>query len=328
MAKKISMRDKMKQKLGDRTKESHSRRDDSGGIKTYFDSDKIAEIPTWWAGKGDHIIDIIPYFAGANDPRNKEGEPAYVLDIEVHRQVGPMEEMVVCPEQYDRPCPICEESRKLNREGKDWKTVIKPLKPSRRAAYNVIVRDQGEAEKKGVQLLEIAHWFMEKHLAKISKDPRGGGFTVFSDPDDGKSISFERTGVGMENTGYSGHRFVDRPEAISNEELEAANCLDELVEIKTYEEIEAIFYGTKAVDIEEPPETPDDDGDIPDVPEEPEDTPDAPPEKKRKRRERKPEKTEAPTCPHGGTIGEDIDELDECEDCAIYNKCADIADLL
>lgn len=326
MAKRSSMRSKMKQQLGNRTKESHSRRDDSGGIKTYLDSDKISEIPTWWAGKGDHIIDIIPYFAGENDPRNKAGEPAYVLDIEVHRQVGPMEEMIVCPEQYGKPCPICEESRKKNREGADWKTVVKPLKASRRAVYNVIVRDQGEGEKKGVQLLEIAHWFMEKHLAKIAKDPRGGGFTVFSDPDEGKSISFERTGVGMENTGYSGHRFVDRPEAISDEELEAAHCLDELLDIKTYDEIHSIFWGTKEESAS------DDNGE-----EQQEEQQEKQQEKQQKEQqkeqkpktERKRKEHKNPSCPFGGEIGVDIDELPECEDdCTLYSQCADVADEL
>ncbi len=345
--KKGSMRDKLKGKLKDRTKESHNTRDSGGGMKNYFNADKMTEVSTWWAGKGDHIIDIIPYFAGENDPRNDEGEPAYILDIDVHRFVGPMDEMVVCLEQFNTPCPICEESRRLNREGYDYKEHIKPLKPGRRAMYNVIVRDGGEGEKKGVQIFEIAHWFMEKHLAKIAKDPRGGGFTIFSDPDDGKSISFERTGTGAESTGYSGHRFVDRPEVITDEELEAALCLDELVEIKTYEEVYEIFFGKKATSEDEPEEEevdepeeeevdePEDEGDEPDEgdEDEPEDEPEPEPEEKKKpkrgarrgARKGKP-KDKKPTCPHGGVIGEDIDELDQCDDCKMANACEAIAD--
>ncbi len=320
MARK-SMRDKIKGKLTDRTKESHSRRDDSGSIKNFFDSDKMEGVQTWWAGKGDHIIDIIPYFAGKNDPRNKEGEPAYVLDIDVHRNVGPMEEQVVCLEQFGKPCPICEEARKLGRANADWKTVIKPLKPGRRALYNIIVRDGGDIEKKGVQVLEIAHWFMERHLAKIAKDPRGGGFTVFSDPDDGKSISFERTGVGMENTGYSGHRFVDRPDVISDEELEAAFCLDDLIEMKDYDTIYAMFHG------EEEAAPPEEEADVPDTTDEGESEDDNEPEpEKTKRGKRGKRGKKAPTCPHGGTIGDDIDELDECDDCDVYDSCEEIAD--
>lgn len=343
MAKKQSMRDKMKNKLKERTKESHKNRDSGGGIKNAFNADKMGEIQTWWAGKGDHIIDIIPYMAGTHDPRNKEGEPAYVLDIEIHQYVGAMEEMVVCLEQFGDPCPICEESRRLNREGADYKKEIKPLKPKRRAIYNIIVRDGGDMEKKGNQVFEIAHFFMEKHLAKIAKDPRGGGFTVFSDPDDGKSISFERTGTGAESTGYDGHRFVDRPEPITDDELESAVCLDDLVNILDYNEIYEIFWGKPADgadeaddedesdDVDEPDVDDVDDVDEPDTDEdEADDEPEEKPAKRqvKKKRERKG-RSKTPVCPHGGTIGVDIDELDECDDCDLYDTtCGDIADNL
>ena len=315
---KVSVREKMRQQLKERTQESHKRRDDSGNIKTFFDTDKMSDVPTWWAGKGDHIIDIIPYIAGSKDPRNSEGDSAYVLDIDVHRYVGPMDEMVVCLEQYGTPCPICEESRRLNREGADWKEVIKPLKPSRRVVYNVVVRDGGEMEKKDVQVLEIAHWFMERHLSKIAKDPRGGGFTIFSDPDEGRSISFARTGVGSENTQYEGHRFLDRDEPISDPELDAAWCLDALIEIKSYQDIHDIFFGTSPTTerVEEPPEVADVDEDEPEeeLPEKPKRTP------KRKQ-------TAKLECPAGGTIGEDLDELEECDNCPIYKECEEIGNV-
>ena len=244
MAKKKSIRDRMKQKLKDRTKESHNRRDSGGSFKNFFNSDKIGEleVSTWWAGKGDHLIDIIPYFAGKNDPRNEEGEPSYVLDIEAHMRVGALSDVLICPEQFGKPCPICEESRRLDKAGEDWKTVVKPLKPKRRVVYNVIVRDEGKMEEKGVQVLEISHYFMEAHLAKIAKSVRGGGFTVFSDPDEGRSIAFERSG-GSENTAYTGHHFEDRPANITDEELDSAYCLDDLIEIRSYADIYESFHG-------------------------------------------------------------------------------------
>jgi len=339
MAKRVNMRDKMRDKLKERTKESHKNRDSGSGIKNYFNDEQMSEVTTWWAGKGDHIIDVIPYFAGVHDPRNKEGEPAYVLDVEVHRAVGPMEEMVVCPEQFGDLCPICEESRKRSHEGADYKKDIKPLKAGRRVMYNIVVRDGGEMEKKGVQVFEIAHWFMEKHLAKISKDPRGGGFTVFSDPDEGKSVSFERTGTGAENTGYSGHRFVDRPEPITDDELDSAHCLDDLIEIKDYDEIYEIFHGKESDNKE---------SDVQPAREEPEAGAEAEPEveagaeaepeveltakekaaKRKKAKRARAAKKKTVECPHGGIIGEDIDELDECDACAIYDQCNDVADTL
>jgi hypothetical protein len=314
MARRNSMRDKMRKKLADKTKESYTRRDSKSNFKTFFNKEKTEGLQFWWAEKGEHIIDIVPYIAGKNDPRNVEGDPTYVLDVEVHMNVGPMSDKVVCLGQYNKPCPICEEATRLNREGADWKTEIKPLRPSRRALYNVIVRDGGEHEKKGVQILEIAHFFMERHLSKIAKDPRGGGFVVFSDPDDGKSISFERTGVGAENTGYDGHRFVDRIDPITDKELDDAKCLDDLLDIKTYDEIYELFHGkdsgAKGSSEQEAEQE-----------SEQEDTTES-----KKTIKKKIKKYKKIKCPGGGKIGKDIDEHDECDDCEYYNECEYVAD--
>ena len=335
MARK-SLRNKFKE-LNERTQESYATRDSGGGMKNYFNNEKMEDISTWWAGKGDHIIDVIPYFAGNNDPKNKKGSPAYVLSVDVHRGVGPMEEMIVCPEQFGKPCPVCQERYRLTKENADYAKVLKPLKPSKRSMYNIIVRDGGDMEKKGVQIFEIAHWFMEKHLSKIAKDPRGDGFVIFSDPDDGRSISFERTGTGPKNTDYTGHRFVDRPDVISNEELEEAYCLDDLIEVKDYDEIFEIFFGEKNKEQDEDTPEPDpedelepeDEGEEDEGEEEPEPTP---PKKSKNRKKRG--KSRTPKCPYGHEIGEDIDEYDECDDandgegCEMYDKCNDIADTL
>ena len=56
----------------------------------------------------------------------------------------------------------------------------------------------------------------------------------------GKSISFNRTGIGRENTGYSGYQFIERPTPITDEELDGGYCLDEFLILKDYEEIDAI----------------------------------------------------------------------------------------
>lgn len=338
MAKRQSMRDKMRNKLKTRTKESHSRRDSNNSFKNCFNPDKMEGVTTWYANKADHLIDIIPYFAGPNDPRNKEGEPSYVLDIEVHMYAGPMAEMIVCPEQYSKPCPICEESRRVDRDGGDWKTEVKPLKPKRRVMYNVIVRDEGAMEKKGVQVFEISHFFMEKHLSKISKSARGGGFTVFSDPDEGRTIAFERTGTGSENTGYDGHHFEDRPEPITDAELESAHCLDELILLRDYDDIYESFFGTapdgKSAKEDEPvDDKPADDEPLEDASkgiDEPVDEPTEEPPARRQRRKRPAKNEDTPKCPFGHTIGADIDEKADCENCddKMYDTCNNIADSL
>lgn len=245
------IRERLKnQNLSERTKQSYKTRDDKGTqAKNFFDPDKLQDegVNLWWPNDGDHIIDIIPYLAGKKDPNAKEDEATYFLSVWVHRNVGPTNELIVCPDQYGDFCPICAERDKRRQNKEDWEDRIKPLKPSRRVVYNVIVRDGGEQEKKGVQVLEIAHFFMEKHLSQIARNTRTGDFTVFSDPDTGKSICFNRKSNDG-NVEVTGHKFEERPEPITNAELEETFCLDELLLIRSAEEIAELFFAEKPAD--------------------------------------------------------------------------------
>ena len=73
----------------------------------------------WSCKEGDHIIDIIPYITGEMDPIGKQ-EEGYVLEIFVHRDVGAKEGFTIClSETFGKPCPICEEKRRLIKKGGD-----------------------------------------------------------------------------------------------------------------------------------------------------------------------------------------------------------------
>jgi hypothetical protein len=337
MAKKKFDRKKLKMDASKRGKISYDKRDDKGRFRDFFNPAKMENISKWWAPKGEHLIDIIPYYAGANDPQIPEGRGTYLLDIFVHPKVGPGEDTFVCPVQYHERCPICEERKRRSDAGEDYETRIKPLNTSRRVAYNVVVRDNGKEEKKGIQIFEIAHWFMEKTLIKIAKNPRGGR-DEFWDADTGKSIAFERTGTGAQNTQYDGHRLVDRDYIISDEELEAAHCLDDLIHRASYEEISKAFFGgdTPTSDIESEESMNPEDGEEEEVATEPEDSyeddpePDEPPptpaRKKKKAVKKKAvkKKKKALSCPYadsGLVFGKNFDEYEECDNCNISTQC-------
>lgn len=351
---KMSMRDKLREQLKERTQESYDSRTSTGNRETIFNKAACQEVGMkfWWASKGDHIIDIIPYFAGDKDPNHQKGSPVYYLDLLVHKEIGPMAIPIVCLEQYGKPCPVCEEARRRSGQRLDYKTEIKPLKPTRRCYYNVVVRDDGKQEKNGVQVLDIAHFFMEMHLASISKNPRTGGVTAFSDPDEGKSISFERAGVGAESTSYKGHALIDRPAPISDAELEGAYVIDQFIELKTYDEIYELFHAKKSnpEDTSQLGQNEDNEFDEDDAPprqrqriahppqEEVEENDDEE-EKPRSRPQRQinsapksrnvpdeeveeSDNEETPTCPYGGEFGTDIDSLRQCPKCKLYAQCA------
>jgi hypothetical protein len=224
-----------------------------GRFPTVFDKSKIPENVNFFVCKeAQHIVDILPWEAGPdmpldeqNQPITKEGDFDYVLDIFVHQNVGKMNVPFVCPyENFGLPCPICEYI-KANRLPKDeWSK----KRAKRRSIYLIWNRTNPEEEKKGVQIFDVAHFFMEEKLEEVAKLPRGGGYITFSDPDEGKSVCWTRKGAGQENTSYLGHRFIDRESPIPDRILEKTFSLDQVVVMHpSYEEIEKAFKDTTQV---------------------------------------------------------------------------------
>lgn len=226
------------------TQASAARADEGPGFKTYLKScgrPRYGKIP-----EGTLILDIIPFVMGSDfNEHYKAGNTYYNVDVWVHNNVGPTGDTVVCPSAtFGKPCPICEERERRARNGEDNDTRIKPLRPKRRCVYNIWVHDPARTEQnKGVQLFEIAHFSFESELLTISRDPLTGEFTIFADPDQGKTVCFDRKGTGRENTRYSGFRFLDRKAPIPDAILEQAVSLETVVTVLPYADIAAKFYG-------------------------------------------------------------------------------------
>lgn len=269
MAKKSRFRSaagSAKEEMISRTEESQKRQGGSGKWNDYiideFKGDKFV------AKEGPHLIDIIPYLAGDSDPKLKEGDRSYMVDVYVHQKVGVNEDSFLCPSSNYRgeKCPICEYQAKMQQSQQFTEDQLKALKPKRRCLYNVICYDTPESEAKGVQVWEASYHLTENEILGIARNRRGGGHVAFADPDDGKSIDFYREGTGAA-TRYKGYMFVEREgNIISEESLDAAYCLDELLDIKTYDEINEAFLPTAPpIPGEEKQEAPEHtDGDAPD----------------------------------------------------------------
>lgn len=260
----------MADKLLRRTQESINKADDSGRFSNIFKPE--IQIPQWVCGDGQHVIDILPYIVGNHYPTRtfpdvRPGDPSYVLDVWVHKGIGINEDSFVCPARnYGLPCPICEHTAELRRsidpdadendpEFGETIKLIKAISPKRRTVYNILCWDSDREINKGVQVWEVAHFFMEKNLTAISQRPARpggpavGGLINFPDPWDGKSIVFRREGTGK-TTSYIGHSFEDRPEYIPDEynaliegNENATYCLDEIVVIPTYETLYEAYFG-------------------------------------------------------------------------------------
>ena len=255
----------LRESLLRRTEQSHNSRDSYGGFKSIFKEG--LDVTFWDCREGTHLIDILPYQAGENDPYNKPGDYTYVLDVWVHYGVGPNDDSYIClAKTYGKPCPICEHKRELQKQGDVDEDEIKALNPKRRVIYAIICYDSEKEEDKGVQIWEVAHFFMERHLSELAKNPRTGGFILFADPtSEGKSIQFTKRGRGAGNVEFIGHKFVDRDYDIPDEILDQVPCLDELIHIPTYEEVYEAFHCRKLDERDEEREVEEDEEEIVEV---------------------------------------------------------------
>ena len=233
-------RSDLKERLLKRTEESYASKETSGKYGNIFRAG--VKLPLWKPKEGDHLFNVIPYIVGEYDPKLKEGEVAYVLDIWVHTNVGVNEDSYVCPARnYGRPCPICERQKEMRLAGTFSDDEIKALNPKRRAVYNTEVLDTAEEQAKGVQIWEVSHWLTERLFSELARKPKGGGFIPFSDPDNGKMLALTMA----TKQEYIGHKMLDRDEEVSDALLEGAYTLDALIHIPEYEELYAAFYGTE-----------------------------------------------------------------------------------
>ena len=254
---------KWKEGLKNRLKESTSRSTGNSG----FFKPSLENVTFWKCDKGDHIVDIVPYTAGANDPNTPEGEPAYFLEVYAHFSVGAEEGSVICmAKTYKKPCPICDHRKELVMEGADEET-IKALNPKQRCIYNIVSYDSNADEEKGVQVWHVAHWFSEHHFQTLARKPVRGGktngdpFVYYMDPEEGKSIAFNKEGV-AKATKFIGHRFIDRDYELPEEFMKNAVVLDDILHIPTYDEVFEMYWGNApegaegSEDDDEPVETP------------------------------------------------------------------------
>jgi gp32 DNA binding protein like len=336
-----------REQLLKRTEESYKRKESFGPEYTIFKKD--IQVQFWVPKAGVHVIDIVPFIVGDKMPIEagvKEGDLAYVLDIWVHRRVGVNDAQFVCmAKNYNLRCPICEHQRELKKEDEYDADLVKSLYPSRRVVYNILCYDSDEELKKDIQVFEIAHWYMEKHLVPLALDNRTKQFLPFADPFNGKSIQFEckqttfeikkadgksDKGKGMD---FFAHKFLDRDYELADEYLNMAHQLDQLVHLPEYEEVYESYWGEAPVK-EESKETtttvrPRGRGAV----QHPEDKPQAAAGPTTRRLRPGAQAANAGTeesaqCPHEGKWGEDIDQLAECQQCDVYDKCATRSDEL
>lgn len=236
-------RKKLKRNVSNPNKRRNDRRYQSIILK-----DKLPEgVGIWRCGEGEHLIDIIPFECGPDMPLDatgksvaEEGELWHMLDIWVHQNIGALQTPFVCPyENFGEPCPICA----FMKENRLPKEVWSKIRAKHRNVYLIWCHDDIKEEKKGIQIWEVADFFMGEKIEDIATLPRGGGYIEYFDYDDGKTIVFSKKGK-RDNVQFTGHKFIDRDGPIPERILDQTFPLDSVIKMRpSYEEIEKEFRG-------------------------------------------------------------------------------------
>ena len=334
-----------KSKFASRYQASYESKDKGGFSKaSVMDWKKVDEVNFYQPVAGKNRINIIPYvIKSKNHPLVRRGEMEvgdldYVMDVWVHRSVGPTEGSILCLKNtFGKPCPICEQMAMLKKQGKEDEA--KDLRASRRVFYNV--QDLKEPDK--LKVFETSHYLFEKELIDEARDDDEGGFIDFASLEDGKEIRFRGAETSLGTNKYlefKSFSFSDRDEEIDEELVEKAISFDDIMNVPTYEEAQKLLFGDDDDDdvpSKSSKKSYDEDDEDEDEPpkkskkhvddEEEEDDEDEPPKKSKKRVEddeppfNVDDSNSKSKCKFGHRFGKDCDTFDECDDCDLWDKC-------
>lgn len=299
-------------------------------------------------------LDFIPYnVTDKNHPdRDDDAEIAtpdtlwYKRPFYIHRNIGVDDETVVCLRSVGKKCPICEYRKKRIGEGADREETDE-LRSKLRNLYAVIPLNNKDHDE------EIHIWDISQHLfqnllnEELEEDEDNA---CFPELEGGKTVKvrFDDRSIGKGASFADANRidFLDRKEDYDETILDDVPNLDEILQVKSYKELESMFMELDAEDTldddeelenedEAPKERkrkkthkkPKDEDKEDNEPEEKEDD-----EEKEEKEEKKPKRTRSKKpskkddknkCPEGYTFGKDCDAYDECASCEVWDECSE-----
>lgn len=308
-------------------------------------------------------LDIIPYIVrDENHPdANPDmpdsalpGNPWYKRPIWVHRAVGVDNESVICPKRTQgKKCPICEYRDKQLSQGVSWEDV-KDMRPSLRNLYVVVPVGMKDYEEV-MHVWDISQFLFQNQLNdELEERPE---YRTFPDPVEGYTLNirFREKELGANKFSETGRIDFEERKPYDDAVMEEAPCLDEIIEVKSYKELSAIFMEIGEEDIEQEDEgykdrptrslrgvknlrkqegddeeEDEDEEPVSDsyrnvrslrhpVKTEPEPAPEPGNEKPQAEQPRRRRRSAAgmdKKCPFGHEFGKDWDDFDDCDDCA------------
>ena len=195
-------------------------------------------------------LDFMPYLV--TDKNHPDRDPEldiampgtlwYKRPFKVHRNVGAGDgDTEVCPTSIGKKCPICELRAKRLREGAE-KSETDELKYSQRVLYVVIPIEHKKFESKP-HIFDISQWNFQNMLNEELEEDEDNG--VFPDLEEGKTLKIrwasKTIGKGKPFSEASRIDFLERDIEYDESILKSIPNLDEVLNVKSYEELEAKF---------------------------------------------------------------------------------------
>lgn len=208
-------------------------------------------------------LDILPYTV--TDPKHMDknvdlgiatvGEQWYKKPYKVHRGIGANKETFVCLTTFGKKCPICEHRAKRVKDGDAEDDELKALKPSLRNLYVVVPLNSKDYEKKP-HIWDISQYlFQDKLNEELEEDDTNA---VFPDPDEGLTLKIRFSEEQFGKNKYAATSRIDfeeREKPYKEKDLKDVPNLDEILQVLTYNELEAKFFEYETEDDEEEDET-------------------------------------------------------------------------
>jgi hypothetical protein len=203
-------------------------------------------------------LDFMPYIVtDDNHPdRNDELEIAvkgsiwYKRPYKTHRSVGAENATIVCPSSVGKKCPICDYRKKKLDSGTKWDDPeVRGLRPSERSLYLVNPKGSKKFEEK-LHIWDFSNFLFQNQLdEELEENPDFGEFPSL---ENGLTLKVRFSEETFEKNKYAATSRIDfeeRDYAYPEETLTDAPSLDEVLAVKSYEEIQKLFF--EADEIEE-----------------------------------------------------------------------------
>jgi hypothetical protein len=205
------------------------------------------------AKKGEDMVkkDISIVMYKQTKDKNESGYD-YKRSYKVHNNLGvDGKTSVVCPTTFGKPCPICELRKEMGAAYDTMteaeKKVYNNLKARSRSLYNVI-------EGGKVKIFDSSDFTFQDRLDEELRAAEDDDYYAFAQDEGGYTLKArftkEKKGAGMVFYNCSAIQFKPR-EDLDEDIFEQVQKLDEMLVIKSYDELSDLLNGTDTVTEEE-----------------------------------------------------------------------------